>query len=286
LNEHLCAEPKKENAAMNHAEYKTMFDLETFYWWFVARRKLISEVVKSLGKDPESTVLLDVGCGTGLNCSELSKYGKAFGADMSAEALSFGRSRKIENLVLSKAEELQFADETFDVLTALDVLEHTDNDLTVLTEMWRVVKPGGTLVVTVPAYGFLWSEHDEALRHRRRYSAHELRNKLTNAGFEMQRSTYFITLMFFPIFFMRIWQNLTKKSLEAKTSHVILPKWLNSLLIRMLDLERLYLRWSNLPFGVTILATARKPEAASGLAAEVDSVPSRVTSEREKVLAR
>lgn len=82
------------------------------------------------------------------------------------------------------------------------------------------------------------------------------------ARHEVQRSTYFITLLFFPIFLMRIGQNLVKKSLEAKTSHVILPKWMNSLLIRLLDLERLYLRWANLPFGVTVLATVRKPEVA------------------------
>jgi ubiquinone/menaquinone biosynthesis C-methylase UbiE len=248
---------------MNHMEYKTMFELETFYWWFVARRRLISEVVSGLGKNPAHTALLDVGCGTGLNCSMLSKFGKVFGADSSPQALIFGRSRQVENLVLSRAEELQFPDEVFDVVTALDVLEHTDDDLAAMREMWRAMKPGAVLVVTVPAYGFLWSEHDEALHHRRRYTAHELRNKLTNAGFEVERSTYFITLMFFPIFLMRIWQNLRKKSVEAKTSHVILPRVLNSLLIRMLDVERLYLRWSNLPFGVTALATARKPAVAT-----------------------
>jgi ubiquinone/menaquinone biosynthesis C-methylase UbiE len=247
---------------VNDAEYKTMFEIETSYWWFVARRRLLSEVVAGLRRDPGKTVFLDVGCGTGLNCAVLSKFGKVFGADSSPQALAFGDSRHIENLVLSKAEDLQFPDEMFDVLTAMDVLEHTDNDLTALKEMWRVTKPGGTLIVTVPAYGFLWSEHDEALQHRRRYSAHELRNKLTNAGFVVQRSTYFITTMFFPIFFMRIWQNLTKTSLEAKTSHVIFPKWLNSLLVGILDIERVYLRWSNLPFGVTILAVARKPDLA------------------------
>lgn len=256
-------ESEGSRQVMNHAEYKTMFELETFYWWFVARRKLLSEVVSGLGKSPDRTALLDVGCGTGLNYSVLSKFGKVFGADSSPQALLFGRSRRVENLVLSKAEDLQFPNEMFDVVTALDVLEHTDNDLTALREMWRVMKPGGMLVVTVPAYGFLWSEHDEALHHRRRYTAHELRNKMTNAGFEVQRSTYFITLLFFPIFLIRIWQNLTKRSLEAKTSHVILPKLLNSLLIRLLDLERFYLRWSNLPFGLTALATARKPEAAA-----------------------
>ncbi|MGB9198683.1 MAG: class I SAM-dependent methyltransferase [Terriglobales bacterium] len=266
---------------MNDAEYKTMFELESFYWWFVARRKLISEVVAGLGKSPDENLILDVGCGTGLNCAAFSKLGKTYGVDSSLRALEFARSRQTENLVLSKAEDLQFPAESFDVVTALDVLEHTDNDLATLQEMYRVTKPGGYLVVTVPAYGFLWSEHDEALRHRRRYSAHELRNKLTISGFSVRRSTYFITLLFFPIFFMRIWQNLTKKSLEAKTSHVILPRWLNAMLIRVLDLERLYLRWSNLPFGVTILATARKPEVANESVENERYASSSVSSDRQ-----
>jgi ubiquinone/menaquinone biosynthesis C-methylase UbiE len=128
-----------------------------------------------------------------------------------------------------------------------------------LSEMYRVTKPGGWLVVTVPAYGFLWSEHDEALHHRRRYTASELRNKITNAGFTVERSTYFITTLFFPILLFRIINNLTKKSLHAKTSHIILPKWANSLLVRILDLERLYIRHSNLPFGVSLICTAQKP---------------------------
>ena len=247
---------------MNHAEYKTMFELESLYWWFVARRRLLLDVVAEVCKGNHSAALLDVGCGTGLNLSVLSRFGTAYGIDSSPEALNLARERGVQNLVLSDAEALQFSDEKFDVLTALDVLEHTDNDLAALSEMYRVLKPGGALVITVPAYGFLWSEHDEALHHRRRYTAHEMRNKLTNAGFQVQRSTYFITLLFFPIFLMRIWQNLTKKSLQATTSHVLLPGWLNWSLVRLLDLERIYVRWSNLPFGVTLVATARKPAAA------------------------
>lgn len=248
---------------MNTAEYKTMYELESFYWWHVARRKLLTDLVAELNIPREKTLLLDVGCGTGLNHSVLSQFGEAYGADMSPEALAFSRARGVTNLVLSPVENLQFSNDKFDVITALDMLEHTDNDMVALKELWRVTKPGGTVIITVPAYGFLWSEHDEALHHRRRYTAHELRNKLTNAGFIVQRSSYFITLMFFPIFFMRIMQNLTKKSLEAKTSHVMLPKWLNWSLVKMLDLERLYLRWSNLPFGVTVLAVGTKAATAS-----------------------
>ncbi len=248
---------------MNNAEYGTMFKLETFYWWFVARRKLLDDLIAGLRVTPEKTTFLDVGCGTGLNLSVLSRYGKVFGADTSPQALIFGASRGFHNLVLSNAECLDFDDSNFDVVTALDVLEHTDNDRCALKEMWRVLKPGGALVVTVPAYGFLWTEHDEALHHRRRYTAYELRNKMTNVGFEVSRCTYFITLFFFPILLMRLIQSLTKKSVEAKTSHVILPAWLNSLLVRILDFERFLLRWVNLPLGVSVVAIARKPYATA-----------------------
>jgi hypothetical protein len=121
-----------------------------------------------------------------------------------------------------------------------------------------VSREGGVLVITVPAYGFLWSEHDEALHHRRRYAASELRNKLTNAGFTVERITYYITTLFFPILFMRFVQSVSKKSIHAKTSHVILPGWINSLLIAILGFERVLLRWMNFPFGVSIVCLARR----------------------------
>lgn len=247
---------------MYHDEYEQMYKLETFYWWFVARRKLICDVVAGLGKDPHDATLLDVGCGTGLNQETLARFGQVFGADSSEEALKFSRARNLENLVLSDAESLHFSNEMFDVVTALDVLEHVNDDLKALSEVWRVLKEDGVIVITVPAYGFLWSEHDEALHHRRRYAAHELRNKLVNAGFEVERSTYFISLLFFPILFARILQNLRKRGLRPQSSHIILPKWLNGLLIKTLDFERWLLRWANLPFGVSIVCTARKPAGA------------------------
>lgn len=256
---------------MNELEYEQMYNLESFYWWFVARRKLLRDLIATERNLPANATILDVGCGTGLNHSVLSQFGRVFGADSSETALKFSRDRGVENLVMSDAENLQFADETFDLVTALDVLEHTNDDRAALAEIARVTRPGGRLLATVPAYGFLWSEHDEALHHRRRYTGHELRNKLTNAGFVVERSTYFIHLLFFPILLARIWQNLTKKNLEAKTSHIILPKWVNSLLIRILDFERLLIRGFNLPFGVSLVCIARKTADRTDVAADLQS---------------
>lgn len=244
---------------MNITEYAEMYKLESFYWWFVARRDLLEWFVREIVKGFDHPKLLDVGCGTGINFSVLSKCGETFSSDASEEALKFSKSRGTTGLVRSDLESLPFVPSTFDVVTALDVLEHVDNDLAAMDELLRVTQKGGVLVITVPAYGFLWSEHDEALHHRRRYAASELRNKLTNAGFEVERITYYITFLFFPILFMRFAQSLSKKSIHAKTSHVILPGWLNSLLIGILALERVLLRWMNFPFGVSLVCLARKP---------------------------
>jgi len=243
---------------MNISEYGEMYKLESFYWWFVARRRLLESLIEDISREYNRPTILDVGCGTGINFSVLSKYGDTFSSDASEEALSFSKSRGIDGLVRSQVESLPFVSSTFNIVTALDVLEHIDDDLKALDELLRISKDGGVLVITVPAYGFLWSEHDEALHHRRRYAASELRNKLTNAGFEVERITYYITFLFLPILFVRFVQSISKKSVRAKTSHIILPGWLNSLLIAILGFERVLLRRMNFPFGVSIVCLARK----------------------------
>ncbi|HSF25871.1 MAG TPA: class I SAM-dependent methyltransferase [Blastocatellia bacterium] len=243
---------------MNIAEYAEMYKLESFYWWFVARRKLLESLMLAVTNEFTNPVILDVGCGTGMNFSVLSRFGDTFSSDSAGEALWFCKSRGLGGLVQSDGESLPFSSASFDVVTALDVLEHLDNDLDAMRELLRVTKENGVLVITVPAYGFLWSEHDEALHHRRRYAASELRNKLTNAGFEVERITYYITLLFFPILFLRFVQSVSKKSIQAKTSHMILPGWLNRFLIWILGFERQLLRWMNLPFGVSLVCLARK----------------------------
>lgn len=244
---------------METSEYGEMYQLESFYWWFVARRRLLASIAKDLTLGTASPMVLDVGCGTGMNYEVLSPLGETFCSDVSESAILYSKSRGLPLLARSSAAQLAFADGSFDVVTALDVLEHIDDDLGALGELRRVMKSGGVLVITVPAYGFLWSEHDEALHHRRRYAAYELRNKLLRAGFDVERITFYITLLFFPILAMRILQNIFKRSVQPKTSHIILPKWLNSFLIAILELERRLLKIINFPFGVSLVCLARKP---------------------------
>jgi ubiquinone/menaquinone biosynthesis C-methylase UbiE len=255
---------------MYEHEYEAMFGLEDIYWWFVARRQLAVEIVAREIGGRGGLRLLDVGCGTGSNLAAFSELAEASGIDMSTEALTYCRERGVERVALSAVERLPFADASFDVVTAMDMLEHTDDDLAALAELRRVLKPGGLLLATVPAYGFLWSEHDEALKHRRRYTAHELRNKLTVKDFRIERTSYFITTLFFPILVARIHQGLFKKSTHPQTSVKMLPRWINATLVGLLSAERWAFRHLNLPFGVSIVALARprdnQPALTSGVA--------------------
>ena len=254
---------------MNREEYDQMYKLEAFYWWYVARRKLVDWMLGRWFKGTPESKILDVGCGTGMNCSTLARFGTVFSIDAAPEALAYTQRRGIERLACCDVQRLPFGSESVDLVTALDVLEHADDDLAALRELRRVLKPSGRVLVTVPAYGFLWSEHDEALHHRRRYVASELRNKLVLTGFEVQRLTYFITLLFFPILTLRTWGNLFRQSVRPRTSHMLFPAFINSFFVRLLDLERFFLNWMNYPFGVSIVClAARAPDGDSPLAAK------------------
>jgi len=244
---------------MYEHEYEAMYRLENSYWWFIARRSLALELLKK-EINGQGERILDVGCGTGANASAFAGLAPTIGIDASMEALHFCQSRGIKTVAFSNVEELPFGRQTFDIVTALDLLEHTDDDLHSLREIRRVMKSRGLLLITVPAYGFLWSEHDEALKHRRRYTAHELRNKLVVTGFDVVRTSYFISTLFFPILALRIWQGLRKDATRPKTSIQELPRWINSSLVGLLALERKMFQQMNLPFGVSIVALARPVE--------------------------
>src|SRR5262245_34809087 len=225
---HLLDCQRSGGGGMHEHEYEAMYGLEDVYWWFVARRQLAVEILGRESAGRADVGILDVGCGTGSNLEAFSRLGRTVGVDMSPGALSFCRRRGITRVTIGDVERLPFDDATFDIVTAMDMLEHTEDDLAALAELRRVLRPDGLLLATVPAYGFLWSEHDEALKHHRRYTAHELRNKLTLTDFRIERSSYFITSLFLPILALRIHQGLFKKSTHPQTAVRPLPGWLNS----------------------------------------------------------
>lgn len=246
---------------MRPSELTKMFELEDSYWWFVARRKLILTLVaRYLPPTPaERPVILDIGCGTGATLTGLSRFGDAFGVDFSRHALQYCRRRDHCALVRSRGEALPFADASAHLITALDLLEHIPDDAAAVREFARVLRPGGVLLITVPAGPMLWSEHDEALDHLRRYRSRELRRALEGAGLEVERLSPCITFLLLPIALLRFLQRLwPRRRGGPQTALIVPPKGINTLLIKLLALEHRWLLRFNLPAGVSLLAVARK----------------------------
>ena len=241
---------------MEHT-YPILYEVEQSHWWHVGRRRIIAGFVETICRNVKDRRprILDVGCGTGANLLMLSKYGDAEGVDISEDALAFCRERGLQKVTHGAAEELPYDDGTFDLVTALDVVEHIDDDLAGLREMRRVLRPGGHVLLFVPTFMFLWGLQDDVSNHRRRYRLSELRKVLERAGFEVERSTYANIMFFTPILVIRQLMRLT--GLKAETENNINVPALNGVFGWLLGSESTILRYTNLPFGVSGLCVAR-----------------------------
>lgn len=232
-------------------------------WWFLGRRKIILDLLQHEGftkNHPKK--ILDLGCGTGSTLVKLKDWGWAVGMDISSLALAYCQQHEVGPLVEAAAQEIPFHEGSFDLILALDILEHLDDDLGALQEIFRALKPGGYVLVTVPAYNFLWSHHDELNLHRRRYILSQLRLRMEAAGFTVSRATYMNTLLFLPIFLIRWFKNHVlikpqKGPLSDVKGHW---PWVNALLYFLFGLEAKILSFINLPFGVSCLCLGRKPQ--------------------------
>jgi 2-polyprenyl-3-methyl-5-hydroxy-6-metoxy-1,4-benzoquinol methylase len=239
---------------MEKAEYQKMHSEEQTYWWHIARRYLFDLWLKRL-RLPKSAQILDVGCGTGINLKMLSKYGEVRGLDISDEALEFCRQQGFTNLAKGDAVTLnEESGNVYDLVTALEVLEHLPDDGQALKHWHRVAKPGGYLLITVPAYQWLFSAHDKALHHYRRYSMTGLIKKIKQAGWQIKKASYFMMLTFPALMPVRLLQ----KNALPRTSYVPTKTWLNNLLINLLKIEANLTRLLAIPFGSSIVVLAKK----------------------------
>src|ERR1700694_4954563 len=146
---------------------------EDRHWWYRGRREVLERVIADIGL-PASARILDAGCGSGRNMLEMARRGNVAGVELSSASAELARARESGEVIEGSVMELPFEDGSFDLATSLDVIEHLDDDLGSLRELRRVVAPGGSLLVTVPAYPWLWSHHDEINHHRRRYTRRSL----------------------------------------------------------------------------------------------------------------
>lgn len=242
---------------MEKHTYKILAEVEDRLWWHVARTRIIlSELDGEIPawRSPPLRIL-DAGCGTGKHLEMLRKYGQPEGIDISDEAVRWCRVRGLENVYRGDCTQMDYPADEFDLVTALDLLEHIEDDEKALREFRRVLKPDGRLLVFVPAFRFLWGLQDEVSLHRRRYTREELRGKLETAGFEIIRTTYVNMFLFLPIFIGRMVLRLVPHRLDSENR--ITAPGLNALLMWVFSREAPLLRLTDLPFGVSLMAVAK-----------------------------
>jgi SAM-dependent methyltransferase len=266
---------------MRPLNYEVMYEVEDHHWWYVGRRAIVfSQIEGALGATraaararpspeagpsriegagecalPELRVL-DIGCGTGATMGHLERYGLPHGIDLSELPLRFSRRRGHQRTLRASAGELPFDSESFDLVTALDVIEHLDDDVQALSEIRRVLKPGAPAVIFVPAFQSLWGPNDVQSGHRRRYRLGQLRAAIEEAGMRVERISYANIAMFIPIWLGR--KILTLLGRDEQAENRINHPLINNLLAKIFSSEAWWLSNHTLPFGVSIICVARK----------------------------
>jgi SAM-dependent methyltransferase len=238
--------------------YEEMAQHEDAHWWFHARRR-ICQTVLDQAELPKNAEILEAGCGSGGNLSLLAHYGRVFAFEPYAEARAAAKSRGIGDIIEGGLpDNIPFADKQFDAVFMSDVLEHVKDDAASLAAVCARTKPGGTLVLTVPANRWLFSKHDITHHHFRRYGYHELQDKITAAGWTIELINYCNFWLFPAVFVVRLLEKFKKSDTpSAGTKRPSNP--INTMLYHIFASERWLIPHIRLPFGVSLIVLARKP---------------------------
>jgi SAM-dependent methyltransferase len=236
--------------------------VEDWHWWYAVRRDILDQklaplpIAPSAGRDRPR--ILDLGCGTGGASLILHKYGDAVAFDRAADAYSLAPDRPYAHRVIGAADRsLPFSDGSFDAAIALDVLEHLDDDATAVAELGRVVRPGGFLIVFVPALQILWGYNDEFSQHRRRYHAGQLAGVVASGPFRVREQGYFNLALFLPTLAARLLQRMLPRATNGM-EHDGKPGLLNDLLTIAFRAELPLLRRHPLPIGTSAYCVAER----------------------------
>jgi SAM-dependent methyltransferase len=232
---------------------------EDRHWWYRGRRSVLDRVISGLGLPEERARILDAGCGSGRNMVELARYGTVTGVELSATSAELARVRNCGEVIEGSVLQMPFESASFDFAVSLDVIEHLEDDLAALRELRRAVAPGGALLITVPAYQWLWSGHDEINHHHRRYTRRSLQRVAELAGWRQVRTTYFNSLLLPAAIVLRVLDRVNRaKTTESSLDLWVPPEPLNWLLQRPLELESAIIgHGGRIPAGLSLLAVYR-----------------------------
>jgi 2-polyprenyl-3-methyl-5-hydroxy-6-metoxy-1,4-benzoquinol methylase len=235
---------------MEDVLYDIFYEVEKKHWWFKARLHILLYFLKDRIKLKKENRLLDVGCGTGAVLESLQKEYDAFGIDMSDKAIEFCKLQGISRVTVSSLDQVPSSDK-FDILTFFDVIEHIEKDEEVLQNAYNLLVAGGNILITVPAYKFMWSSHDDLNLHYRRYTKKQLKEKVEAAGFKVEHITYYNTFLFPLALIQRLFSNLQKNPDHVDLS--VPNSFLNNLLYKIFVSEKKIISKASFPFGVSIL---------------------------------
>lgn len=255
---------------MDLEQYEVMFKQEEHHWWYRGMRRITGALLDRWYRGPRPARILDAGCGTGGMVHWLSRYGAVTGIDLAEAALSRAHSRGLRSLARASVDALPFQSNAFDLVTSFDVLYHLDvtDDLEALAEVARVLRPGGMLLIRVPAHNWLRGRHDVSVHTRHRYGRDELQTKLQQSGFRIRHIT-FVNSLLFPL-------APVKRMLERTDQEGVPDLWrppepINNALATLLSLEGWVAASRSIPMGLSLIAVAERtiqrarPDSVSGL---------------------
>ena len=243
---------------MENYTYQLMREYEEEHWWFVARRRILSTLLTSLSL-PEQSNILEVGCGTGGNITFLQEFGRVTCVESDSTAVDIANERKLAPVLHgSLPENMPTIDQQFDLIVAFDVIEHIEEDGESVDALRSLLKPGGKIVLTVPAFSFLWSQHDDENHHKRRYDRKSLGSLVVGSGLSLDYISYFNFWLFPLVAMIRVIRKIIpyRESWQDMKLPAALP---NRILQSIFSSERHFVGRIYLPFGISLVAVASNP---------------------------
>jgi SAM-dependent methyltransferase len=244
---------------MERKVYEQMAKLDGQHWWFTARRRILDGVIERIVCPPAGARVLELGAGTGHNLAMLSRFGMVEASELDPIARDLASERLGRPVVEAALPDLSiFPADSYDMVALLDVLEHVPDDKGSLRAIYGLLKPGGALILTVPINPWMWSAHDVAHHHHRRYRKHEIRQMAEEAGYRIELLSPFNSLLFPPIAAVRLLGRLTGKD---DSDDAMPPAPVNKILDTVFGMERELIGRIPMPFGVSLVAVLRRPTA-------------------------